>query len=122
MDSKNMNIPLDNAKYKTLMDMLNEEKRQCQEKADEQIVEARSQGTSFSESFAEQEIVKQYKSNMEFLIEHNLLDDIKKIYAEFLQYIESIKKQTDLAKIYGQASNVVKLAYENSNHMVQLQN
>jgi hypothetical protein len=48
-----MNIPLDNNKYKILVEMLNDENTQCQEKAEQQIFEARSQGNNFAESFAE---------------------------------------------------------------------
>ena len=34
MESRNMNIPLDNEKYKALLEMLNEEKKLCMEKAE----------------------------------------------------------------------------------------
>lgn len=47
MDSKSMNIPLDNEKYQTLLEMLNDEKKLCMDKAEEQLIEARNQGTDF---------------------------------------------------------------------------
>lgn len=76
MDSRNMNIPLENEKYKILLEMLNEEKRICMEKAESQLQEARNKGNQFDENFADQTVVQQFKSNMEFMIEHNLLEDI----------------------------------------------
>lgn len=116
-----MNIPLDNEMYKKLIEMLENEKKECQKKADEQLRDAREKGNEFNAKFADEGIVKQYKEDMKFLITHDLLDDIKKNFDEFEQYVEEISEQTELAKIYGHASNVVKLTYEYRDQMVQRQ-
>lgn len=57
MESTSMNIPLDNEKYNKLTKMLNDERLLCQNKADEQMIEARSQGNDFKSEFAKEGIV-----------------------------------------------------------------
>ena len=61
----------------------------------------------------------QLRSNLKFLIDHKLLEDATQILEEFDQYLESINDQTNMAKIYGEASNLVKLSFEYSGDIIQ---
>jgi len=54
------------------------------------------------------------KANLQFLIDHKLLADATQMLDDFNSYLDSIQEQTTMAKIYGEASNVLKLSFEYS--------
>ena len=90
-----MKIPLENRMYDKLMEMIDNERKLCQDKGVQQCIEARQYGKAYEQKFADQDVVKQFLTNMKFLVDNQLLEDIDKKYAEFYQFIQDMEKESE---------------------------
>lgn len=59
------------------------------------------EGASFNVQFEKDEKVQKFKSNMKFLIDHKVLEQIEDRYNDFVKFIDEISTQTEKARIYG---------------------
>lgn len=96
-----MNIPLDPFKFNEMLLWLDQEREQCQEKSEEILQEAKIEGNAHNVKFEEVEIVKNFKSQMQFLIHHKVLEQIEDRYNDFCKFINQISEQTEKNKLYG---------------------
>ena len=74
MDCSEMNIPLDTFKFNEMMLWLDQERENCQEKAEDIIRTAKAEGAQFELKFENDETVCKFKANMKFLIDHKVLE------------------------------------------------
>ena len=73
MECSEMSIPLDVNKFNSMIKWLDIEREMCQERSIQMIRDAKSAGTKFEEKFEEDKMVQSYKTNMKFLIDHQVL-------------------------------------------------
>lgn len=114
-----MNIPLSQFKFQELLKWLDNEQEKCQDKAQVILQDAKAQGTSYDIKFDTVDIVINFKNNMKFLIDNQVLEQIKDRYDSFCKFIQEISAQTEIVKEHGQVSKIVQLSNDYAEDMSQ---